>query len=103
MFRVAEAELQNVAFTYSFAELFKDSGKDKEKCKGKASVEVPELRAACQGWINLTSAQPKRIEDAESAIGDIDSALQKASNADEAAAEEEDKVRKWSPCLLIRF
>ena len=44
-------------------------------------MEVPQLR----------TAQPKRIEEAESAIGDIDSALKKASQAGDAV--EEDKFR----------
>ena len=41
--------------------------------------------------INTTTAQPKRIEEAESAIGDIDSALKKASQAGDAV--EEDEIR----------
>ena len=89
---IAQAELQNTTFQFNFAELFKDA-KDKDKAKEKATLEVPELREACQGWIHLTSAQPKRLEDKESAIGDIDRALRKASKADEAAEEEEDKIR----------
>ena len=34
----------------------------------KAIVDVTEFREACQDWINITTAQPKRIEEAESAI-----------------------------------
>ena len=33
-----------------------------------AIVDVTEFREACQDWINITTAQPKRIEHAESAI-----------------------------------
>ena len=84
---IAESELHTVEFTYDFAELFKTA-----KDKGKPTVEVAELRSACQHWINITTAQPKRIEEEELAIGDnIDSALKKASQADNA--DEEDRIR----------
>ena len=63
--KILEAELKNVAFTYAFAKLFNVRV---AKGEDKATVEVTELREACQEWIDLTSAQPKRIEDAESAI-----------------------------------
>ena len=82
--QIAEAELQTVEFTYDFAELFKKAAKDKVK----PTVEVTELRLACQNWINITTAQPKRIEEAESAIGDLDSALKKASQAGDADGED---------------
>ena len=98
--KIAEAELQRVPF--QFTELFKDAKAKDHKAKDKAPLEaqVPELREACQGWIRLTSAQPKRLEDKESAIGDIDRALQKASKAGEAADEEEDNIRTQTTIFL---
>ena len=55
-------------------------------------MEVPELRSACQNYIKTTTAQPKRIEEEELASSvNIDSALKKASQADNA--DEEDRIR----------
>ena len=55
-------------------------------------MEVPELRSACQNYISITTAQPKRIEEEELAPSvNIDSALKKASQADNA--DEEDRIR----------
>ena len=55
-------------------------------------MEVPELRSACQNYITTTTAQPKRIEEEELAPSvNIDSALKKASQADNA--DEEDRIR----------
>ena len=50
--KIAEAELQTVAFRYGFAELFKKAAKENIK----ATVEVPNLRLACQVWINIATA-----------------------------------------------
>ena len=55
---IAEHELHSLHCMYDFTELFKTA-----KDKGKPTVEVAELRSACQHWINITTAQPKRIEE----------------------------------------
>ena len=84
---IAEHELHSLQCMYDFTELFKTA-----KDKGKLTVEVPELRSACQNYITTTTAQPKRIEEEELAPSvNIDSALKKASQADNA--DEEDRIR----------
>ena len=83
---IAEHEQSSLQSVYDFTELFKTP-----KDKGKLTVEVPELRSACQSYITTTTAQPKRIEEEELALSDnIDSALKKASQA--YNADEEDRI-----------
>ena len=60
--QIADEELHGL--TYDFAALFKREAKEKVK----ATVGV-RLRLACQDLVNITTAQPKRIEETESASG----------------------------------
>ena len=81
--KIANAELQRLEFSYSFAELFQITQGIRINEEDEATVAVSKLREACQDWVKTT--QPKRIDDTESeasAIGDGDSAASHAGYQD---------------------